>query len=73
MELALPLATGYGKLGMVRLLVEVGGDVDAMLDPNDFYHGRQDGPQGTALHCAAERGARDIVQYLMENREPCGC
>jgi ankyrin repeat protein len=64
---ALQLAAVYGKLGMVRLLVEAGGDVNGMLTPNDFYHGRQDDPPGTALHYAAECGAKDVVHYLMDN------
>jgi ankyrin repeat protein len=56
-----------GRLGMVRLLVEAGADVNGMLDSNDFYYGRHGDPQGTALHYAAESGAKEVVEFLMVN------
>jgi ankyrin repeat protein len=67
---ALQLAAQRGKLGMVRLLVEAGGNVNGMLDPNDpstLYFGSRSEPRGTALHYAAEGGFKDIVEYLLDH------
>jgi hypothetical protein len=62
---ALQFAAKYGRLDIVRLLVEAGGDVNTMPDSNDIFHGNHDGSQGTALHYTAECGAKDIVKYLI--------
>jgi hypothetical protein len=67
---ALQLAAQHGKLGMVRLLVEAGGDVNGMLDPNDpstVYFGSRSDIRGTAFPYAAEGGFKDIVEYLLDH------
>jgi ankyrin repeat protein len=67
---ALQLASQHGKLGMVRLLVEAGGDVNGMLDPDDpstVYFGSRSDARGTMLHYAAEGGFKNIVEYLLEH------
>ncbi|KAJ7481304.1 ankyrin repeat-containing domain protein [Mycena galericulata] len=50
------VASYYGHLHMVQLLVEHGANVDA-----------QDGRYGTALQAAAEQGHEDIVGLLIEH------
>ena len=67
---ALQLAAQHGKFGMVRLLVEAGGDVNGMLDPNDpstVYFGSRSDARGTILHYAAEGGFKNIVEFLLEH------
>jgi ankyrin repeat protein len=67
---ALQLAARHGKLGMVRLFVEAGGDVNGMLDPDDpstVYFGSRSDSRGTSLHYAAEGGFKNIVEYLLEH------
>ncbi|CAB4060625.1 KANK [Lepeophtheirus salmonis] len=53
-QTALMLAVSHGRLDMVRLLVEAGGDINV-----------RDEDGSTALMCAAEHGHMEIVKFLL--------
>lgn len=65
---AIQLAAQNGRLEMVRLLLEAGGNVNWIINPTDFstpyYFGTR--TYGTALHYAAAGGFPDVVEFLME-------
>jgi ankyrin repeat protein len=56
---ALQTAAAQGHLGVVRILLENGANVNACIGEDHF-------PQGTALQAACEAGLRDIVKLLLE-------
>jgi ankyrin repeat protein len=60
-EWALATAVDYGQLGMVKMLVQRGANVNALGN-----HGR------TALYRAALRGYEDIVAFLLNNGAQAG-
>jgi ankyrin repeat protein len=55
---------------MVRLLVEAGGNVNGLLNPDDpstpCFGSRSDA-RGTALHYAADGVFKNVVEYLLEH------
>ncbi|QQP51747.1 Uncharacterized protein FKW44_013189 [Caligus rogercresseyi] len=53
-QTAIMLAVSHGRLDMVRLLVDAGGEVNV-----------RDEDGSTALMCAAEHGHMEIVKYLL--------
>lgn len=63
---AVQLATQYGRLDMVRLLIELGGDVNAKLDPKSLY-AHCGHIYGTPLHYALEGRHTAIVRFLFEH------
>ncbi len=55
------IAAKFGRLDVVRALVEAGADTDTLFsDPASPY------PYGTALYVAAAWGKSDVVSYLLE-------
>ncbi|OBT67946.1 hypothetical protein VE03_02566 [Pseudogymnoascus sp. 23342-1-I1] len=62
---ALQMAAGtkQSRIGMVRLLLEAGADINSMPDFNDMYLGYSYNYIETALHCAAKTGTEEVVAY----------
>lgn len=54
------------KIGMVRLLMEAGADINNMPDFDDIYLGYGYNYIQTALHCAAKTGTEEVVALLMD-------
>ena len=50
----------------VRLTLELGNDVDAVMEFGGYRYGDTRFNGGTALHGAANRGANSIVQVLVD-------
>ncbi|KFY90671.1 hypothetical protein V500_05009 [Pseudogymnoascus sp. VKM F-4518 (FW-2643)] len=65
---ALQMAAGSNrsKIGMVRLLMEAGADINSMPDFDDMFLGYGYNYIETALHCAAKTGTEEVVALLME-------
>jgi len=63
---AVQLAAEAGQLAMVRLLIEAGGDMNAIADPDGPFNYYYYEPYGTPLIKAVSNGHVDVVQFLLE-------
>ncbi|OBT40092.1 hypothetical protein VE00_09355 [Pseudogymnoascus sp. WSF 3629] len=65
---ALHVAAGCNRsrIGMVRLLMEAGADINGMPDFDDIYLVYGSNYSQTALHRAAQTGTEEVVALLMD-------
>jgi ankyrin repeat protein len=64
--LQMAAGTNRSRIGMVRLLIEAGADINSMPDFDDIYLGYNYIHIQTALHCAAKTGTEEVVALLMD-------
>lgn len=66
---ALQMAAGCNpsRIGMLRLLLEAGADINSMPNFDDIYLGYGYNHINTALHCAVKTGTEEAVAFLMDH------